>query len=191
MNLLLEDIARHITLDPEEQEKLSSLFEIKSYKAKTILLRKGEICNYVYFINKGILRNYALDRNDIEHLFRIADRGCWISSFKSFQTQTPSDFCIEVIEDAEVVQFSYKNFELLTQNIPKTERYFRILMSNQLIDFSERIKDSLTLTAEENYIQFVKKFPSLANQIAQKHIASYIGVTPSFFSRMKAKMLKR
>jgi CRP-like cAMP-binding protein len=192
MHRLLQDIASHnITLDQKEQELLLSLFEFKSYKAKTIILKEGEICNYIYILNKGIIRNYICDKNNKEYLFRIAAIGNFISSVKSFLKQTPSDFYIDVLEDAEVMQLSFENFELLTQGIPKMERYFRILISDQAIEFADRIKDNLTLTAEENYIKFTKKFPNLVNHITQKYIASYIGVTPAFFSRMKAKMLKK
>jgi CRP-like cAMP-binding protein len=191
MNLLLQEIARYVTLDPKEQELLLSFMELKKYKAKTILLREGEICNYGYFINKGIIRSYVLDRNNKEFIFRLANAGNWISSYKSFQKQIPSVLYIEVIEDAEVIQINFENLNLLYQVIPKMELYFGIKISEHTIEFSDRILDNMTLTAEENYLKFVEKFPNIANRITQKHIASYIGVTAAFFSRMKIKMLKK
>jgi CRP-like cAMP-binding protein len=191
MSLLLQEIASHITLDPKEQEILLSFMELKKYKAKTILLKEGEICNYGYFINKGIIRNYVLDRNNKEYIFRLANAGNWISSYKSFQKQIPSVLYIEVIEDVEVMQINFENLNLLYQVIPKMELYFGIKISEQTIEFSDRILDNMTLTAEENYLKFVEKFPNIANRIAQKHIAFYIGVTAAFFSRMKIKMLKK
>jgi CRP-like cAMP-binding protein len=191
MNLLLQEIARYVTLDPKEQELLLSFMELKKYKAKTILLKEGEICNYGYFINKGIIRSYVLDRNNKEFIFRLANAGNWISSYKSFQKQIPSVLYIEVIEDAEVIQINFENLNLLYQVIPKMELYFGIKISEHTIEFSDRILDNMTLTAEENYLKFVEKFPNIANRITQKHIASYIGVTAAFFSRMKIKMLKK
>jgi CRP-like cAMP-binding protein len=191
MNLLLEDIAKHITLDSEEQKYVLTLLETKNYKAKTFLLKEGETCNYLYFINKGVIRNYILGNGNKEIVYRIADDGNWISSINSFHNQTPGYFNLEVLEDSEIVQLSHENYEKLLRESPKTERFFRLLAFHFLIESIERTTDDLKLTAEEKYLKFTTNYPGLSNRISQKHIASYIGVTPEFFSKMKARMLKK
>lgn len=191
MKLLLEDIAKYITLTPEEQEHILTLLEIRNYKAKTILLKEGEICDHLYFINKGVIRNYIITNANKEIIYRIADDGNWISSIDSFHNQTPGYFNLEVLEDSEIIQLSYENYEKLLHESPKTERFFRLLAFRFLIESIERTTDDLKLTAEEKFLKFSSNFPGLANRIPQKHIASYIGVTPEFFSKMKARLLKK
>lgn len=191
MNLLLENIAKHVSLTPEEQTQFLSLTETKSYKAKTILLKKGEVCTYSFFVTKGILRSYTMDENGVEHVVSFACPGWWIADMYSYLSQRPGQLYIEVNEDAEVMLLSKKNQEQLYHDIPKMERFFRILIENSLVANQQRLIDNLTFTAEARYDKFSKKYTDLIHCLPQKQIASYIGVTPEFFSKMKARLLKK
>lgn len=108
----------------------------------------------------------------------------------SFISQNPGNLFIEVLEDAELVILTKENQEVLYQQLPKLERFFRILAENSLVAHQERLLDNLSLTAEERFIKFCNKYPSLLQRVSQKYIASYLGVTPEFFSKMKAKLLR-
>jgi CRP-like cAMP-binding protein len=121
----------------------------------------------------------------------FACEGWWISDMYSLLSQKPGNLFIEVLEDAEVVILSKENQEKLYLEIPKLERFFRILTENSLVANQERLMDNLSLTAEERFEKFCRKYPTLIQKVPQKHIASYIGVTPEFFSKMKARMLKK
>lgn len=191
MNLLLENIAKHVSLTPEEQTHFLSLTETKSYKAKTILLKEGEVCTYSFFVTKGILRSYTIDENGVEHVVSFACPGWWIADMYSYLSQRPGQLYIEVNEDAEVILLSKENQEQLYHDIPKTERFFRILIENSLVANQQRLIDNLTFTAEARYDKFSKKYAALIHFLPQKQIASYIGVTPEFFSKMKARLLKK
>lgn len=191
MDLLLENIAKHVSLTPEEQTHFLSLTESKSYKAKTILLKEGEVCTYSFFVTKGILRSYTIDENGVEHVVSFACPGWWIADMYSFLSQRPGQLYIEVNEDAEVILLSKENQEQLYHDIPKMERFFRILIENSLVANQQRLIDNLTFTAEARYDKFSKKYAALVHCLPQKQIASYIGVTPEFFSKMKARMLKK
>jgi len=90
-----------------------------------------------------------------------------------------------------VVVLSKENQEFLYKEIPKLERFFRILTENSLIAFQERLMDNLSLSAEERFEKFCSKYPTLIQKVPQKHIASYLGVTPEFFSKMKSKLLRK
>ena len=95
------------------------------------------------------------------------------------------------MEDAEVVVLSKENQEQLYLEIPKLERFFRILTENSLVANQERLMDNLSLTAEERFDKFCKKYPTLIQKVPQKQIAYFIGVTPEFFSKMKSRLLKK
>lgn len=191
MDLILENIAKHVSLTPEEQTLFLSLTETKTYKAKTILLKAGEVCTHSFFVTKGILRSYTIDENGVEHVMSFACPGWWIADMYSYLSQRPGQLYIEVNEDADVVLLSKENQEQLYNAIPKTERFFRILIENSLVANQQRLIDNLSFTAEARYDKFTKKYKELVNCLPQKQIASYIGVTPEFFSKMKARLLKK
>lgn len=191
MAQILDNISKIITLNPEEQALFLSKIEIKNYKAKTILLSSGEICKHSYFVNSGLLRSFNINDNIVEHVLGFARQGWWIGDMYSLLSQKPGNLLIEVLEDVEVVLLTKENQEILYQEIPKLERFFRILTENYLVANQERLLDNLSLSAEERFEKFCKKYPTLIQKVSQKHIASYIGVTPEFFSKMKTRLLKK
>jgi CRP-like cAMP-binding protein len=191
LSLILQNIAKHIALSPEEQEHFLSKTEVCNFKAKTILLNSGQICEYSYFVNSGILRSFNINDNIVEYVLSFACEGYWIGDMYSLISQKPGNLFIEVLENAEIVLLSRDNQELLYTEIPKLERFFRILTENSLVANQERLMDNLSLSAEERFEKFCIKYPTLLQKVPQKQIASYIGVTPEFFSKMKSKLLKK
>ncbi len=191
MSLILENINKYITLSPEEEQLFLSKTEIRHYKTKTIILNAGEVCKHSYFVNSGLLRSFTINDNIVEHILSFACEGWWIGDMYSLISQKPGALFIEVLEDAEVVLLSKENQEQLYHEIPKLERFFRILTENSLVANQERLMDNLSLSAEERFDKFCKKYPTLIQKVSQKQIAAYIGVTPEFLSKMKARMLKK
>ena len=191
MQSILENISKHVALTPQEQELFLSKTETKPFKAKTILLNAGEVATCTYFVNSGILRSFNINDNIIEHVLHFACEGWWIGDMYSYISGKPGNLFLEVLEDAEVVIITKENQQQLYQEIPKLERFFRILAENSLVSHQERLMDNLSLTAEERFEKMCKKYPTLIQKVAQKHLASYIGVTPEFFSKMKSRSLKK
>jgi CRP/FNR family transcriptional regulator, anaerobic regulatory protein len=191
MDMIIKNISKIVTLTLEEQQLFLSRIETKHYKAKSIILNAGEVCKHSYFVNSGLLRSFNINDNIVEHVLSFACEGWWIGDMYSLLSQKPGNLFIEVLENAEVVLLSKENQELLYQEIPKLERFFRILTENSLVANQERLMDNLSLSAEDRFEKFCSKYPTLIQKVPQKHIASYIGVTPEFFSKMKARLLKR
>lgn len=191
MPLILQNIEKIVSLSPAEKELFLSKIEVHQYKAKTVLLHAGEICKHSYFINAGIIRSFNINDHIVEHVLHFACEGWWIGDMYSLLSQKPGNLYLEVIEDAEVALLSRENQDQLYHDIPKLERFFRILTENSLVAHQERLMDNLSLSAEERFEKFCTKYPTLVQRVPQKQIASYIGVTPEFFSKMKAKMLKK
>ncbi len=191
MSLIIQNISKHISLTPKEESLFLSKTETKHYKAKTILQHAGQVCNEGYFVNSGLLRSFNINDNIVEHVMSFACEGWWISDMYSLLSQKPGNLFIEVLEDAEIVVLSKKNQDQLYLEIPKLERFFRILTENSLVANQERLMDNLSLTAEERFEKFCKKYPTLIQKVPQKQIASFIGVTPEFFSKMKSRLLRK
>jgi CRP-like cAMP-binding protein len=191
MKAILQNISKHVSLTSEEQAIFLSKISIENFKAKTILLNAGEICTHSYFVNFGVLRSFTINDSIVEHVLNFACEGWWISDMYSLLSQKPGNLFIQVLEDAEVISLSKENQEILYQEIPKLERFFRILIENSLVAHQERLMDNLSLTAEERFEKFCKKHNDLLQKVPQKQIASYLGVTPEFFSKMKSKLLRK
>ena len=191
MKSIIENISKHVTLTPDEEQLFLSKTETKILKAKSILLSAGEIAKHTYFVDSGILRSFNINDNIIEHVLHFACEGWWIGDMYSYISEKPGNLFIEVLEDAEIVIISKENHQQLYKDIPKLERFFRILTENSLVAHQERLMDNLSFTAEERFEKFCKKYPTLIQRIPQKQVAAYIGVTPEFFSKMKARVLKR
>ncbi len=191
MALILDNIGKIVTLTAAEEDLLLSKLDIRHYKAKSMVLRAGEVCTHSYFVHSGLLRSFTVNDHIVEHVMSFACSGWWIGDMYSLLSQQPGTLFIEVLEDAEVVLLSKTDQEELYTAIPKLERFFRILTENSLVANQERLMDNLSLTAEERFEKFCKRYPSLIQQVPQKQIASYIGVTPEFFSKMKSKLLRK
>jgi CRP-like cAMP-binding protein len=189
--LILDNLAKHIHLTPAEQDIFITYLQTKKIKRKQFLLTDGDICKYSAFVTSGCLRGYTVDKGGIEHVLSFAPPDWWIADMYSLLSQKPGILNIEALEDTEVLLLSKANQEKLYLEIPKFEHFFRILIENSLVASQQRLIDGLSLTAEERYHNFCKRYPTLIDHLPQKQIASYIGVTPEFFSRMRSEMVRK
>lgn len=187
---LLQSLRQHIQLTSEEEEELLRYFRPKVYKRKELLLEEGQIAQEVAFVLSGCLRSYSIDEKGLEHNIQFAPSGWWITDMYSFISKKTSLLFTDAIEESEVLLLSRQKQLELFDAIPKTERYFRILTENALCSTRQRVIDNLSLTAKERYLHFCNVYPTLIHHVAQKHIASYIGVTPEFLSKMRNQLLR-
>jgi CRP-like cAMP-binding protein len=190
-DLLLNNISKYIHLNEGEKDGFLGYLQPKSFKRKQFFLNEGEICRYSAFVTSGCFRGYTVDKNGIEHVLSFAPPGWWIADMYSLISQNSGTLNIEALEDTETILLSKANQEKIYAEIPKFERFFRILIENSLVANQQRLIDNLSLTAEERYSIFCKRYPTSIDHLPQKQIASYIGVTPEFFSRMRSGLLRR
>lgn len=186
--LLLNSLSKHITLDDQEIELISSFFNSKTVKKKDYLLREGEIFRYATFVRKGCFIMYSSDKNGKKHVTQIAVEGWWSGDIYSFLSQKPSTYFVEAIEESDVLQVSHKELEQLYSRVPKMERYFRILVQNAYISFQNRIVATMSSTALERYLEFLEKNAELEQRLPLYTIASYLGVRPEVLSRLRKKL---
>lgn len=184
---ILANFAKHIALNPAETDFALSLLRRKTIKKKAVLLFAGDVCAAMSFVTTGCLRIYHADTAGKEHILLFAPEDWWAVDTLSFYAKTPAFYTIDALEDAEVLQLGYDDLENLYERVPKFERFFRILSQNGFILYQRRIVSNLSESAEERYARFKKLYPNLSRRIAQKHIASYLGITPEFLSQLRRK----
>lgn len=186
---LLNQISRYVSLSDEDAAYFISLVHYRTANAREILLQQGEKARESYFVLNGCIRAYTLDNKADEHVMHLATSDWWITDMYSLITGNPGNYTIECLEASEMLVMPRGNQYTAYDKYPGIERYFRVLMENAYVSTLQRIHDNLSLSAEERYLNFERKFPGLVHRIPDKHIASYIGVTPEFFSKMKKRML--
>jgi CRP-like cAMP-binding protein len=148
------------------------------------VLEEGEVNNRVTFVTSGCLRSYAVDKNGGEHVLQFAPAGWWIVDMRSLLNQEPARLNIDAIEETEIF-FIYKNdMDALREKVPAFERFGRILAEKAMATYQHRQIDNMILNAMERYTNFCQLYPSLIVSLPQKQVASYIGVTPEFLSKM-------
>lgn len=191
VDLLIQNVSRHIQLTEVESEFFISILQFKSLKRKEFLLRQGEVCRNESFITKGCLRAYTIDENGFEHVIMFGVESWWISDLSSFLTQSPASYFIDALEDTEVLQISKADLNRLYVQVPAFERFFRIIFQNAFVAQQNRINQNLSFTAEERYLSFLEKYPALEQRLSQKQVAAYLGITTVFLSMLRKKLIRR
>lgn len=184
-DVLFSHILKKVSLTEEEKSLLKSFFVAKNLRKKEFLLHEGEICHYLSFVSKGLLRSYHIDEKGDEHMNLFAWEGWWSSDIYSFSFNEIGQFNIDALEDSELLLITRENLEEMTLQIPKMDRYFRILFQNSLATKERRLVSSNSYTAKEKYIQLAESNPQMIQRVPQNLIASYLGLAPETLSRIK------
>lgn len=184
---LLQHIQRYVSLTEEEITVLTTYLTPKKTKKKEFLFEQGKICTANYFVAQGCYRLYYVNEKGIENIVQFAIENWWIADYMSLEKQMPSTCYLQSIELGEVIALEKQVQEKLLQKVPKMERYFRILAQHANAASQMRIKYISELSGEERYVQFTTSFPDFVQRIPQYMLASYLGFTPEFLSKLRAK----
>jgi CRP-like cAMP-binding protein len=186
-NQLPAHIRRFIDINDAEATQIAHFFEAQHVKKKENLLHTGEVCKNNYFVLKGCLRLFFIDEKGVEQTTQFAIENWWLSDYMSFQNQLPTDFHIQAVEHTDLLRISYNGQEELLKEIPKMERYFRLVYQKAVGAAQLRSKYQHTFSKEEQFYHFRNKFPEFIQRIPQYLLASYLGFTPEYLSEIRKK----
>lgn len=184
-------VGRYAAFTEAELSAFNHLLAYKKVPKKTLLLQQGEICNFEAFVIKGCLRKYYIDANGSEVVLQFAIENWWISDIASFHEQQPSGLFIETLENCELLLLSPATKETLLTEIPKFERMFRLMVQRNLSVTQNRLINTISRTAQEKYLDFLEKYPTIPQRVAQHYIASYLGISAEFLSKVRTKLAKQ
>ncbi|RIW17401.1 Crp/Fnr family transcriptional regulator [Algoriphagus lacus] len=187
-NLLLESLEKHIVLTEVEKELITAVLRERKVKKGQFLVHEGAVCRCTNFVTEGSLRTYFVDREGQEHIVQFAIEGWWISDLNSFIQQVPATFNVQAIEDSVVIELPYEGLESLFDQIPKLERYFRVITQRAFVAFQQRVVQNISMSAEDRYLAFRQKYPRIELRIPQKWVASYLGISAEFLSKIKKRL---
>ena len=185
VDVLIDYFNGILTLNEQEKDILGAHFFSRLYRKKQYLLQEGNVCNTFNFVVSGCMRLYKADEGGSNHIVQFATENWWITDLGSFYTMKPSELNIEAIEDTTVLQIKHKDLLKLYIHAPKFNRIFRVLVENNLITMQERLLQTMTADAKVRYHSFLKQYPNLSNRIPNTYIASFLGITPEFLSKIR------
>lgn len=185
-----QHIVRYVPVSTADLAILDDLLEFKTVPRKTMLLKEGEICNFEAYINKGCIRTYYIDESGAEVTLQFAIEDWWVSDIASFHDHRRSNMFIKTIEDCELLMLSPQTKETLLTRVPVLERMFRIMVQRNLSVLQSRLFKTIANSAQDKYLDFLQRYPTIPQRVPQHYIASYLGISPEFLSKVRAKMAR-
>ncbi len=188
---LLENIKRYIKLEPADEQQFTAIVRKTRLKKRQFLVQPGFVCQSQSYVLKGALRSYFVNAEGQEHTIQFAIEDWFISDFSSYISQSPASLFVEALEDSVILQIDYENVEQLCANNAKFEHFFRVVAQKSFAFSQRRVLSNLGLSAEERYLEFAGMYPQIVQRVPQYALASYLGMTPEFLSKLKSKLARK
>lgn len=182
---------RQISLTEEQHEWIRSCSVTKKLRKKQYLLQEGDVWRKHAFVSKGLVRTYSVDEKGFEHVMAFAMENWWTGDRESLMSGQPSRFNIDAIEESEIILIEDQKFSAICKEIPAFNDMQNAIVQRSFVASQNRIHDSISLSVDEKYKNFIEKYPSLALRIPQSMIASYLGITRETLSRVRSKAVKK
>jgi len=190
-DLLIESLEKHISLTDEERGLICQVVRERKVKKNQFVVHEGAVQKCTNFLNQGSMRTYFIDTNGQEHIVQFAIEGWWISDLQSFTMQAPATFNVQAIQDCDILELPFESLEMLYEKVPKMERYFRVITQRAFVSFQQRVVQNISMSAEDRYLAFKSKYPKIELRIPQRFIASYLGISAEFLSKIKSRLTQK
>lgn len=188
--LLILHIRKLAPLTRDEGHQVAQSFREVVLPKKGFLLKEGQISEHMRFIARGCFRNYTIDENGREHILQFGIEEWWINDLYSYLTHSPATYSIQALEASTVLQIRKDSLEILYREVPSMERFFRLKIQGGYVALQERTMARMSLSAEERYLDFRRRYRNLEQRLPQYMIASYLDITPEFLSALRKKLIK-
>ena len=188
---LIDYFENFLPLNDEEKSVVEETFMERRVRRRQFILHEGDVCTLNTFVVEGCFRMYMVDEKGKEHNLQFAIENWWIGDIGSFHSEEPSKLYIEALENSVILQIKKEDQLRLFVDYPKFNHIFRVFTENALVSAQRRILQNISSTAEERYLDFAQRYPHLFNRISNVQIASYIGVTPEFLSKIRKEITSR
>ncbi len=156
-----------------------------------ILLQPGDVCQDTFFVEKGLLRMYSVDKNGREHIIQFAPERWLISDRSSLYFNEKSKYYIDAVEDSEILLLDTAFFTGMVQNFPSAAGNNDLILQKHIRALQNRVNSLLADTAEQRYLDFIKMYPQLLQRVPLWMVASYLGITPESLSRVRKELARK
>ena len=188
---IINYINKFVNLTGEEAVLFASRFKEVKFKKRQLIIQPNFVAKHRYFIVHGALRAYVIGNDGQERSVQLAVDQWWISDYNSYILQQPASMFVVAVEDTVTLQIGFEDEQILKAANHKFETFFRIIAERGAASMQRRIIAAITMTAEERYELFIDKYPHLYSRFPQYVIASYLGMTTEFLSKIRNNKLKK
>jgi CRP-like cAMP-binding protein len=189
MNIIEKSLESGLFFQPKDRtiiEKLVGLMFTKKVKKKEYLVREGEVCKEIFYVQKGLLRVYIInDGKEVNTWF--VKEGDFITSISSFHKQRPSEHYIDALEDCEIISIKKTTLDFIMKNNHKAALFANNELFNKLCDYQEQASALRFMSAENRYSYLFEKQSAIFSRLSQKHLASFLGVDTTYLSKIIGK----
>lgn len=185
---IIESIKLFVPLNKKEEDAFVEILEVKQFKKKDFLLKEGQVCNKVSFINSGCMRLFY-NVEGVENTVQFFFADSWYTDYASFLTGRSTIENMQALQPCEVVQFKKDDLYKLYNLFPIFDRVGRVMAENAFLSLSQLNKMLTNEDPELRYLNLLKQRPELVQQIPQHYIASYLGIKPESLSRIRKRIL--
>lgn len=191
IQLLLAHLKQFIELTQDEIAFLESSFITRPFKQNEIIVRSGEPARYLAYVNAGYTVTFYTDKQGNDHIIRFAAPGWWSGDLYSLSAEPSTPLTTKALSKGELLMLPKLSQNQLLEKYPKFERYFRNLFQTGLMRQQLRFVESHSVPAKLRYLKFQETFPGIEQYLPQKYVASYLGITPEFLSKIRKDLVQR
>lgn len=188
---LIQHVQKRVSLTEAELAEMLSYFSVKNIKKKQFIIQPDFVARHRNYIVKGAFRAYVIDEKGEERTIQFAIEDWWISDYNSYIYQQPATMFVLALEDSVVLRIDHDQEQRLKAANHKFETFFRIMAERSSAFMQRRIISNLTQSAEERYTDFLEKYPLVAQRLPQYALASYLGMTTEFLSKIRNNKVRR
>lgn len=185
---ILNNIKRYVSLNKEDEQQFISIIRTTRVKKRQFIVQPNFVCTHQTYVLKGAFRSYFVTNEGLDHTIQFAIEDWFISDFNSYIFQAPASLFVEALEDSVVQQMAYEDMESLCLTNPKFERFGRLVAQKSFAFSQRRVLSNLGKSAEERYIEFLSLYPSIVQRVPQYALASYLGMSAEFLSKIRKKI---
>ena len=185
---LINYIRQYVTLSDKDISYLMSKITFRKYLKGQFIIQQGDVCHSQSFVTKGCAKKYFIDNYCQEHVILFLVENWWASDLESFINNKPSIYNVQCLEATEVLQIHQNNIEDVFENVPQMERFFRKIVERAYIAFQKRVIRNFSLSGKEKYLAFKSMYPLIEQRVPQYLVASYLGITKEFLSKIKRQL---
>lgn len=172
----------------DEWTIFQNAFHLKTVPKNTVLIREGTVSKEMFFVNKGLLRLYYINRSGDEITAFLFNENLFASCYESFLTQTPSIQQLETLEESELLTISFEQLQVLYKTLPQINIISRVIADQRFINGQQILSSFILQTPFERYQNFLEKQPGLLLRVPLQYIASFLGITPVSLSRIRKRI---
>ncbi|MEN4762205.1 Crp/Fnr family transcriptional regulator [Chryseobacterium sp. C39-AII1] len=182
---LIDHISKKISFNEEEMKEFISYFKVTKIKKRQFIIQPDFIPKYRNYVVQGAFRAYVIGDEGAEHTVQFAIEDWWISDYNGYISQQPASMFVMALEDSIILQIDYESEQNLKAANHKFETFFRKMAESSVAAMQRRLISNLTKTAEERYEEFEQKYPSIAHRVPQYALASFLGMTTQYLSKLR------